>query len=224
MRHLKFFAVLAILFISSFSTVLAVEPTSGFSVSPTSRNKVNPGQFTYETKPGSTIQDSVTVTNHDSKPMTLYVYGTDSKKQDDKVSFKTETEPQTEVGKWTAVSQKEIKLEPNSSQNVAFEITIPQDAELRDYLGGISGEVRSTDASKGSQVKVNYRIVTKLNLKVTNTPQPIEKLPGKPLVDPAQAYFYFSAGLFVLVLAWFTNKSLKERKHRKANSTHHHKP
>lgn len=211
MITLRRLALVLVFSISLINTAFAEEPTGGFSVSPTSRNKVNSGQFTYEAKPGSTIQDTVTITNHDSKPMTLYVYGTDSVKQDDKVNFKIENDPQTEIGKWTTISQKEVKLEPKSSQNISFEIAIPPDAEIKDFLGGLSGEVRSTDSSKGSQVKVNYRIVTKINLKVTNTPQPVEKLPVKFPVDPAQAYFYFSAGLFVLVLAWITNKSLKKK-------------
>lgn len=221
-KSLKRLALIAIFSIAFVGTALAVDQ-GGFSASPTSPNKINPSQFSYEAKPGSTLQDTLTVVNHDTKPMKLFIYAMDSVMKDGKVQFKIESDPQTEVGKWTTVSQKEIDIPASSKQDIPFTITIPQDAALKDYLGGIAGEARSTDPTQGSQLKVNYRIVTKINLKVTNTPQPIEKRPTPP-ISPTQVYLYISAGLFVLVLAWFIAKSLQERKHRKSSSAHHQHP
>ncbi len=188
---------------------------AGFSAQPTTQNKESPAQFTYEAKPGSIIQDTITINNNNTSK-TIFFYPTELKVKLDKTKgYLKENETLKDIGKWINIPIRQVEIGPNSSQNIPVSITIPKDAELKDYIGGVASEIKALGNVSGFGANVNYRIITTINLKVTNDPKPIEKLPPKTLVKPVQAYIYASFALPVIVIGWLVWGSLKERKRRK---------
>ena len=196
---------------------------TGFSLRPTVLSVVDGDAmsgFVFEGEPGSSLQDSLTISNFKSDPIKVFLYGADAKESKNEklhLEYKLENETQEQIGKWISFTQKEVDIDPNSTQKVSFTINIPKETELKDYIGGIAGEIHTTNtqANQKYNANINYRIIDKIQLKVTNDPKPIEKLPPRTLVNPVQAYIYASFALPVIVIGWLVWRSLKERKRRK---------
>lgn len=169
-------------------------------------NTIDPKRFIFELKPGGKTDDYVYVKNASDVPLKFNLYGSDGT-QSNKGSFalKTKTEPKGNVGKWITFDEPELTLLPGETQKIKFTIAIPSDAKEGSYSGGISAEKSRPDAGNPNII-IAVRIALRVDVKVTSTPQPIEKkyadIGGNPFF---QAYFWASLGLFVVsagALGW----------------------
>ncbi len=202
------------LFIASAQAASTLTP-KGFSAKPTFPNKNNPEQFTYQVLPGGQIKDTISVSNNEDSPISVNLYSTDSIVQDGKTSFKLESDDQQELGQWVTLEKTHFDVPAHTTEDINFEINVPDTVQTKDFLGGISTEVSSPTVKDGQNITTKFRIINKINLQVTDDPQPIEKMSPTPLVGSptiAQIYLYGSIALFVIVVGYIAVQGIKKRK------------
>ncbi len=192
---------------------------TGFSARPAFPNIENSGSFTFEARPGETASDILKISNFNNYPITVFVYPTENEEElnsQGNISYKTFGKEMTGVATWFELEKEELEMEPKSDQNIKFSIHIPEDAEMKDYYGALSAEVRGK-APEGGGVSVNYRFIIKANIKVTDNPRVIEKIPPTPLFAPAQLYLYGSIALFVIIVLYFISSAIINKKKGKTS-------
>jgi hypothetical protein len=213
--------LLLILLVSLPFSALAqpVETKQGVYSKPAFPNKENPFQFSMEIRPGEAQTETLEIKNESTDTATIKIYGTDSGTNDKgSLAFKLSTEKQSEAGRWITPLQPNINLEPDQSINTEFTVLIPPDTEPGEYLGGISVEISNIGTQtneSGGKVQVNIRKIEKVYIKVTDNPQPIEKMPP-PSIPWKYYYFGGSAGIFILAITYlFISKAKKGKKEAK---------
>lgn len=106
----------------------------------TSNGRTNDGRtaFTFETKPGRVVRDSVIVYNLGKVKATLALYPIDGiTASDGTFSLAQLTDRQKAFGRWARLSRNLVVLPGGASVVVPFSVTIPQDADPGDVTGGI---------------------------------------------------------------------------------------
>lgn len=194
------------------------EVSQGVTSRPAFPNKINPFQFSMEIKPGDSYTEVLEIKNSSNQTTKVQISGVDSgTNAQGSVAFKLSTEEQTEAGKWIIPLQPQITLEGGQTAQTEFTVHVPKDALLGDYLAGISVDVNNigTTQRDGQNVMVNIRKIEKVNIKVTDNPQPIEKLPP-PSVPWTYIYFGVSLAIFLGVMLYlFISKAKKGKKRAK---------
>ncbi len=214
-------ALCACLFIAN--SVSAESPTGGASITsyPAYPNKYNPDHFTVELRPGESAQEVLRIKNKSTIPLLYVLTGVDHSNDDFKrASFKLSTDTQTGTGLWIVPEFKTISLNPGEVALVNFTITVPKDAEMKTYLAGLSVETQKVGTIKqkdGMNLAVNIRKAERIEIKVTDNPQPVEKRPP-PSIPWNQLYFMASLGIFLLAILYIGFTQLK--KHRAKKRAH----
>lgn len=190
----------------------------GVTSRPAVPNKINPYQFTMEIKPGESYTEVLEIQNSSNQKTVVQISGVDSGTNDTgSIAFKLSNEEQTEAGKWILPLQPTITMDPGQTIQTEFTVYVPTDTPLGDYLGGISVDVNNVGMTQkdGQNVMVNIRKIEKVNIKVTDNPQPIEKMPP-PSIPWTYIYFGVSLAIFVGVLLYlFISKAKKGKKRAK---------
>ena len=190
----------------------------GLDISPTYPNEKAPNNFVFELKPGDTAEEFATITNQTNDPLEVFVYPVDTKINNQKDTvLEDRGESRDLVGKWITMPEgEEYSLNPRESKTIKFVITAPQDAEKKDYIGGVALERKTANGSKevapGASIKTNTRVGIRTFVKVTDTPQPVIKMKITPTNDWAKYYLYSSIGFFVIVVVVYAAISLKKKK------------
>ena len=209
--------VLITLFAIILPLISCTSPTTdfqkrGITAYPASPNIEKPSQFSLEIKPGETKEESFKIENNYDNNFIVHIFGVDSfVNNKDETVFKLSSEEQSSTGKWIIPTQQKITLEPGKNIEQNFTISVPKDAELGEYLGGLSVETKNISNKEGG-VRINLRKVLKVNIKVTDDPQPIEKMPPP---SPPWQYIYLGASiaLFIGVMVYlFISKAKKGKK------------
>lgn len=192
---------------------------TGFAAKPAFPNIENSGSFTFEARPGETVSDVLKVMNFNNYPVKVFVYPTENEEKlnnQGNISYKTSDKEMTGVANWFEMEKEELDMEAKSDENIKFSIKVPEDAEMKDYYGALSAEVRGK-APEGGGVSVNYRFVIQANIKVTDNPKVIEKIPPTPLFTPQQLYLYGSITLFVIVVLYYLSSAIINKKKGKTS-------
>ena len=141
------------------------------AVNPTFPNR-NKGWFVYEQiEPGAVIEDVARVINLDSKPITLTIEAVDATMNDDG-GFGLVGDPSEnqDIGTWIELSKTEVTLEGGKEEIVPFKITIPNDAEVGDHIGGLAVyqtvPKNANGTLGGSQVSVSTRVGARVYLTI----------------------------------------------------------
>ncbi len=132
--------------------------------------------FRYSEAPGNVIQDSIILRNLGNQPTTVKVYATDAlTNQAGSFTLKTNTEEQKSIGLWTNISKSEVTLQPEQSEEVPFQINIPESISPGQYFGGIVNEEitpgecgNSSKSCKGS-VQIKTRSGNRVYLTIPGT-------------------------------------------------------
>jgi hypothetical protein len=225
MIHRKKIFILLALLCSLPNLAFALSKGPSISTYPAFPNKINSSQFTVELKPGSSATETVEIVNNSVSPIKYVLSGVDFI---EKGNYKTSTDPQTEAGLWIVPENKSVTLESEEKARINFSVVVPENAELKDYKAGLSIEVQNIGTTKknGMNLAVNLRKVETVNIKVTNDPKPIEKMPP-PSLPWTKIYLGVSIGVFSLAALYLIVSQLKKHHARKSahkpESTHHHK-
>lgn len=201
--------LIAILGLISFQTNVYA---FNFTALPAVPNKINEKYFTFELKPGDTAQETLFVQNNGSKEAIYKIDAVDSiPTKDGQMGFNLANFPQSGVGKWANIEEREITLKPGEKKVIGFTISIPSDQSIGDYTGGITVTTKA-DSQKDTDNKVvigiNQRYVIKTFVKVTDNPKIIEKAGiNETKSSWTQYYLIASATIFIIVVSVFLVKS-----------------
>lgn len=213
-QHLILGILSSILFLTNASAL----SFGGLSISPTYPNEEKPEYFVFELKPGESGEEFVTLTNQTNDKQEVLVYPVDTKiNNQNNIVLESRDESRDQVGKWvTFPDGEEYTLNPKESKNIKFTISIPQDAEKKDYVGGIALENKNPNGTKeiqsGAVIKTNARVGIRTFVKVTDNPQPVAKLKITPPNEWTKYYLYASIGLFVIVVIVIAAQNFKKKK------------
>lgn len=163
--------VLALLFLVP-SSVLALS-SGGMGILPhiTEQYPKRGGWFLYEVDPGKVINDEVRVTNTKDKAVFVKLDGIDAFLLDDGAFALRDVSNNEDIGTWIELAETEFELEPNSSKVVPFTITVPENAEVGDHIGGLAiyevdSEPESIYQSGGTRVGIHTRVGARIYLTV----------------------------------------------------------
>ena len=124
--------------------------------------------FTITAVPGQVIQDAIRVRVLGSTPIAFQVYASDAFVTDSGgFDLLAGDKPPTDVGSWVELESQTILVEPGTSQDIPFTLTIPPDATPGDHAGGIVTSITSVATGQGGvPVRVERRLGTRIYLRV----------------------------------------------------------
>ncbi|HEX4430126.1 MAG TPA: DUF916 domain-containing protein [Frankiaceae bacterium] len=133
----------------------------GISLRPATPNPASPSYFTITAKAGTTVQESVVVTNNASAPVDLIVSPVDGLTGQTSGSvYANRQDPVRKAGKWVTPSLTSLQLPGNSQRAVGFTVTIPAGTSAGDHLAGVAVEnTQPTTSSNGFAIKQILRNV-----------------------------------------------------------------
>lgn len=138
---------LAILALESSSVVHASKGHPRFSIQPSFAPPFDSkprGYFIYNSKPGSTIMDSIHITNDGTARGTLYLSAVDALTgPTGGTVLRRHNDDKNDVGAWVQIRQPKVTLDPGTSTEVAFTVTIPRKVRPGQHGGGILAEAPS---------------------------------------------------------------------------------
>jgi hypothetical protein len=118
----------------------------------------NHSWFVYESTPGQTLHDLVTLKNYGNETATVNLYGVDATSGESGnfiLTFKDQE--QKNIGNWIKVDQETITIPANESIDVPFRLEIPEGVSPGQYTGGLvvetTAENNTNENNKNVQVK-----------------------------------------------------------------------
>ena len=151
------------------TTVLALSSggVGGYPANPDPGVPFSESWFIYNLDLGESKQDAVLVFNTTDEVKAVKLYAVDSTPSNQgNFALKGEDDPRVGIGAWIELSEEVIILEPGQSKEVAFTITIPEDADVGEHSGGIilqKADPSNVDAETGAS------IVTRVGIRVYQT-------------------------------------------------------
>lgn len=152
--------------------------------------------LTYQVAPGTTITDWVGLVNDSAVPATFRVYAADATTDYDTAAFTLIGSEQASIdlGSWTSIDNGPavcadtdgadeaacaatlgitVTVDPGTTRNIPFTITVPQDATPGDHSAGIIASYTAPAAEGGTAVVQENRVGTRIYLRVDGplTPQ-----------------------------------------------------
>lgn len=150
--------------------VLAVE-TNTISAYPTHPSDTDPRSkswFIYSIPAGDSKNDSVTVVNNGTEPVTLKVYPADSTKTKEGGFALTNIDAvNTDIGSYIKLETSEITLAPKEVKKINFVITMPENATKGEHSGGIVFE--NTTPRKVKTNKMNVNVISRVGVRIYET-------------------------------------------------------
>jgi hypothetical protein len=147
---------------------------SGLSVIPDRASAENVYYFTHEAAPGDTIENGVRVYNNFDNEIIATVAVKDVIDQfyEDGVSWSFSDDiSESGIAKWTELEDTEVTIPAGTMGLVNFTLTVPEDAEQREYWGGITAETAGwTQEEENVTVSNVVQIGARFKLTVTDEP------------------------------------------------------
>jgi len=151
-----------------------------WSVNPTPPAVAGPAPRLYfflESPPGTSVQDSVRVTNLADQPRTLRLYGADAYNtpRDGGFGLRTQDATHVDVGAWTRVGAATVTVPARSQADVPFVITVPANATPGDHVGGVVAmeeQPGGTTKQNGVDVTVRRAMAARIYLRVSGPTVP----------------------------------------------------
>lgn len=133
--------------------------------------------FAYAVDPGDVISDTMQVTNTGSTPLDLTVYAADAfTTPTGQVDLLAGQEVAIDAGAWVTPATEQVLLQPGEQTDIAFTITVPDDASPGDHSAGLLTSYRS--GGEGETLSVDRRLGTRITLRVSGELQPAVSLEG----------------------------------------------
>lgn len=132
------------------------------------QNDIHPENLVYELKPGDTFEDEIIVSHSGTQVAHVNLYAEDKPKE------------KAFLSQWVKLDTPSIDVPPGPTQSIKFRVTVPADAEKREYKGSIfvhepPGEndvpIQVSDGKGGTILtRVGRRIGVGIYLTVTDSP------------------------------------------------------
>jgi hypothetical protein len=120
------------------------------------------GHFSYAVASGATISDGVVITNHQTRPISLRLYGADMITAAGGALAPAQADgPKRETGAWLELDKAKVQLPPGQQRVVGFTLRVPDGTPPGDFPGAV---VVSTVAGK---TKDGLAVETRVALLVT---------------------------------------------------------
>jgi hypothetical protein len=121
--------------------------------------------YRYTLNPGGTLRDGLVVVNHGKRPIDLAIYAADGFTTDGgQLDLLTSDVESTGVGAWVHADRTKVRIQPGTSVDVPFRITLPENATPGDHLGGIITSLTQAGAVDG--MNVDRRLAMRIRLRV----------------------------------------------------------
>lgn len=189
-----------------------------FSFTIANPNRTDPQKFLFELKPGESAQEYGYIKNLSAIDLAINLYGADETTTNEgSFSLKSKDQPQNQVGTWITFEEKNVVLKPQEVKRVKFTLSVPKNTPLGEYHGGVAAEKTKPD-SQNPNITIAVRIGLRVDVKVTDTPQPIAKQYGETeKTTGAQWLFWISLVLFLgsgslMIWQWYGSKSTHKRR------------
>jgi hypothetical protein len=163
------FLSLALLNFNDASPALADEGTQSFSGAPSDGIKIDSNRttFTYAASPGQALEDAYIVLNDGTVAQDITISATDAFNAEDGSFALFDTNmPAVDAGTWVSFEgapNQVLTLQPGETRVIPFVVTVPVDASPGDHAGGVLATVSSIDG----QVKLERRVATRMNIRVS---------------------------------------------------------
>lgn len=127
--------------------------------------------FVYTLPPGGRLVDAVAVTNVDPEPLTVAVYAADAYNTsvDGAFALRLPEEPKEGVGAWVRIGVEEYTIPPETTAQIPFELTVPEDAEPGDHAGALLAANVDLEEGGGSDeidVRLRRRVGARIYVRV----------------------------------------------------------
>ena len=143
-----FIAIIGIVTVIAITSDLASAQSGGinFQLSPT---KGDEAHFVYELEPGKLIEDSLTISNHGTTPVTVNLYPADAATGTaGGVVVATETDLPKLMGSWIDIERERVTVPTNSALSVNFSVNVPSEPPVGKLAAGIVAQ--DVEVSKGT--------------------------------------------------------------------------
>lgn len=149
-------------------------------------NELTKYWYIYSLDKGDSHQDQVVVENTGGSPLSVKIYAVDAlTTSDGAFALENEDEEKNDIGAWVTLSESELDLAAGESQIVDFTISIPEDTEPGEHIGGIV--IENKTIKEGQQLNLKTRVGVRI----------YETVPGevvkKVAIDNVQVNGYYSS-------------------------------
>lgn len=163
--------------------------TANFSVAPFSTSKTGRSIFIYDIAAGSTLTDSLVITNHSEIDRTFALYPSDGSATETGGAFALSTpDPRTgempeqrDVGSWIQIPATEVQLPAKQSVVVSFTLRVPNLARVGDHAGGIL--VVDKTPNDQAVLQTNVGIGARMYIAVTGQRLPALRIGSIDFID-----------------------------------------
>ncbi|EWC59401.1 hypothetical protein UO65_5347 [Actinokineospora spheciospongiae] len=136
-------------------------------------------RFEYTVEPGMRYDDHLAVRNLGGGELTVDLYAADAVNTDSGgFDLLARDEHSPTLGAWVTLTRQQVVVAPRSTAVVPFSLTVPDDAEPGDHVGGLVAAVTT-----GGQVRVERRVGARLYARVAGPVTPALRID-----PPAAAY------------------------------------
>ena len=136
----------ALLYGVTYTTRIAHADGGGtsFSVHPAQYDPSNittRSYFILDSKPDTTVQNGISITNTGATTGTVTLYAVDATTgQNSGLVYNTKDTPRHDVGSWLQLAQQQLTLTAGQSETIPFQISIPKGVRPGQHVGGIVAE------------------------------------------------------------------------------------
>lgn len=146
----------------------AEENTLTWSVrpSPVEGQSLRPN-FLMDVPPGSVVQDSIRVKNFSPRELNVSIYASDARTTESgALDLLPAGEQPRDVGAWIRLDRSELSIAAGEHVDVPFTMTVPENAESGDHVGGIVTSYVAPGVSEGQPVKLDRRLGTRVQVRI----------------------------------------------------------
>jgi hypothetical protein len=148
--------------------------------------------YDYAIDPGATVSDALVISNHDTEPLDLDLYGADGfTAKSGQLDAVTRDVDSAAVGAWVSFAAGHIQIAPGASVEAPFTLSIPENATPGDYAGAVITSLVEPSQTEG--ISVDRRLGIRIHLRVGGELEPALAL-DDVRVDYAGSVNPFAAG------------------------------
>lgn len=126
--------------------------------------------FRYSVRPGTRIDDHITVGNFSDREVAFKLYASDGVTTSDGVfDLLPGSQAPADSGTWVRLARSEVRVPANQRLTVPFTLTVPRDAAPGDHPAGI---VAAVAGAAGAEVAVERRVGARIHLRVAGAIAP----------------------------------------------------
>ncbi|WP_411699282.1 WxL protein peptidoglycan domain-containing protein [Conyzicola sp.] len=148
--------------------------------------------FGYAIDPGASVADALVVSNHDTVPLDLALYGADGfTTEAGQLDVVTQDTESVALGAWIGFAADSVTVPAGESVEVPFTVTVPDNATPGDYAGAVITSLGQPSQEQG--LSVDRRLGIRIHLRVGGTLAPALTV-ADMRVDYAGSLNPFAAG------------------------------